>query len=320
MLGRWWWRPKTEGQLWPKDRSIRSFDGTKIRYTILGPASAPVVTMCAGFLCPDTYWKYLVPGLTPTYRVLVWNYRGVGVSDLPRDPGFHALGVRPEELSIEANARDLGVIWEEEGIERTVLVGHSMGTQTTLEAYRRYPERVAALVSLAGPYRSPLRTFYGTDLAARSAPVALPLLHVFPRVTLLLWRALIRSPLAYPAGRHLLRAAGPKARPEDMRGYFAHLSMSDPLIAEKMILGMHAHDGEELLGEIDVPVLVLHGTRDPFTPPRVAKRMAESIPGARLVFIEGGSHTLPIEHPDRILDEMRPLLEEVFTAVGDRVG
>lgn len=315
MLGRWWWRPKTEGQLWPKHRSIRSFDGTCIRYTILGPADGPVVTMCAGFLCPDTYWKYLVPGLTPHYRVLVWNYRGVGVSDLPRKPGFHAVNIAPKALSVDANARDLQVVLDEEGITDTVLVGHSMGFQTALEAYRQFPERIAALVSVAGTYRSPLRTFYGTDLSARTVPFALPLLHTFPRVTLFLWRGLMRSPATYPAARYVLRAAGPKARSGDLTGYFEHLSMSDPLIAAKMIRGMHEHSAEDLLDDIDVPVLICHGTADPFTPPRVAKTMADRIPGAEAVWISDGSHTLPIEHPDEILRSLEPFLERSFTRI-----
>jgi pimeloyl-ACP methyl ester carboxylesterase len=312
MMSRWWWGPKRGGELWTKDRSVRSFDGTTIRYTLLGDVDAPVVSLCAGFLCPDTYWKYLVRGLEDAYRVLVWNYRGVGVSDLPRRPGFHAVRIRDDELSIEVNAKDLRAIWEAEGIERSALIGHSMGTQTTLEAYERYPEQVWALVSIAGAYRSPLRTFYGTDLSARLAPVGLPLLHAFPRVTLLAWRALLRSPLSFPVGRHLLRAVGPGASAEDMAGYFEHLSMSDPLIAAKMIRGMHEHSAEDVLPHVAVPVLVVHGTNDPFTPKRVATAMARTIPDARLAFVDGGSHTLPIEQPDTVLGAVRPFLDDAF--------
>ena len=71
MISRWWWGPKTGGELWAKDRSIRSFDGTNIRYTLLGPQSSPTVVLCAGFLCPDTYWRYIVPALEGEYRLLV---------------------------------------------------------------------------------------------------------------------------------------------------------------------------------------------------------------------------------------------------------
>lgn len=312
MISRWWWGPKSGGEIWPKDRWIRSFDGTKIRYTLLGPMDAPIVVFCAGFLCPDTYWRYLVPALVDEYRVLVWNYRGVGVSELPRWPGFHAYAISDDELGIEANARDLEQILEGEAIERCVLVGHSMGTQVIFEAFRRHPERIAALVSIAGAYETPLRTFYGTDLSGRLAPIALPLLHVLPRVTLLVWRALFHNPLAYPAGR-LVRAIGPGTKPQDMTGYFDHVSMTDPLIAAKMVRGMHSHSAEGLLEKIDVPVLICHGTADPFTPASVAKEMRDRIPDAHLVLLKDGSHTLPIEYPDEIAAELKVLLTETLS-------
>ena len=317
MISRWWWGPKHGGELWPKDRSIRSFDGTTIRYTLLGPqlqgAVAPVVSMCAGFLCPDTYWRYIVPALANDSRVLVWNYRGIGVSDLPRWPGFHALQISPAELGIEANARDLELILDAERIDRTALVGHSMGVQVILESYRRFPERISSLISLAGAYRTPLRTFYGTDLSARVVPFALPLLHTLPRVTLLAWRGLVHNPLTYHAGRHIARAIGPRTKAEDMTGYFDHVSMVDPLIAAKMIRAMHDHSAEDLLEKIDVPVLIVHGTADPFTPLVVAHQMQERIRHARLVVLEGGSHTLPLEYPDEITAELRSFLQPVLS-------
>jgi pimeloyl-ACP methyl ester carboxylesterase len=313
VISRWWWGPKTEGQIWRKDRWVRSYDGTKIRYTLLGDPPAPVVALCAGFLCPDTYWKYLVPVLTERYRVLVWNYRGIGVSDLPRNPGFHAYAIDDSELSIEANARDLSHVLDDAGIEHVALVGHSMGVQVILESFRQFPERVTALVALAGPHRTPLRTFYGTDLTARLAPVALPMLHAFPRVTLLAWRALLRNPLNHVLGQRIARVIGPRAKAEDMTGYFEHLSMTDPLIATKMIRGMHNNTAEDLLAKIDVPVLIVHGTADPFTPLVVAKDMEREIVGAKLVVISGAAHTLPIEYPAEVGAEVTAFLDRTIS-------
>jgi pimeloyl-ACP methyl ester carboxylesterase len=241
----------------------------------------------------------------------VWNYRGIGVSGLPRPPGFHAREIAEDELSVENNAKDLEAILDAEGIERATLVGHSMGCQVVFEAYRRRPPRYAGLICLAGPYRTPLRTFYGTDISARIAPLTLPFVHLLPRVTLFAWRALFSMPMAYPVGVHVLRAIGPTARPEDMQGYFDHLATLDPLIVGKMVRGMHSHDASDVLPSIRVPVLIVHGTRDPFTPLSVAKDMERAIPDATLVQIEGGSHTLPIEYPAEVAGEVRGFLKTV---------
>jgi pimeloyl-ACP methyl ester carboxylesterase len=311
MAFRWWYGPKPAGQIWEKDRSVRSFDSTEIRYTLRGPADARVVVLNAGFVCPDTYWKYLVPALEDDHRVLIWNYRGIGVSGLPRDPGFHARAIDEHELSVENNARDLDVILDAEGIEQAVLIGHSMGCQVSLEAYRRRPPRYAGIVNIAGPYRTPLRTFYGTDISARIAPFTLPWVHLLPRATLVAWRVLFRSPLSYPVGVHVLRAIGPNAKPEDMAGYFEHLSTLDPLIVGKMVRGMHSHDATTLLPEIRVPVLLLHGTADPFTPLKVAQHMERTIPKATLVTYQDGSHTLPIEFPAEVAGDVRTFVKSL---------
>ena len=69
------------------------------------------------------------------------------------------------------------------------------------------------------------------------------------------------------------------------------------------------------MAEIRVPVLIAHGTRDPFTPIAVAREMADRIPDAKLVVFDRGSHTLPIEYPDEIARAMRPFLERAFSAL-----
>ena len=73
------------GTLFPKDRCVVSFDGTHLAYTIKG-SSGPLVALNAGFCCPDNFWRYLAPALARKYRVLIWNYRGMGVSGMPREP------------------------------------------------------------------------------------------------------------------------------------------------------------------------------------------------------------------------------------------
>lgn len=51
------------------------------------------------------------------------------------------------------------------------------------------------------------------------------------------------------------------------------------------------------------------------TPPRLAEEMAASIPGARLEILPDGSHTLPIDAPDRV-----NALVEGFVAEIERIG
>ncbi|HXQ62207.1 MAG TPA: alpha/beta fold hydrolase [Acidimicrobiales bacterium] len=59
------------------------------------------------------------------------------------------------------------------------------------------------------------------------------------------------------------------------------------------------------LGRVQVPTLVLHGDADTLVDPSGGRRTAESIPGARLVILEGMGHDYPPQYWDRIVELVR---------------
>ena len=54
------------------------------------------------------------------------------------------------------------------------------------------------------------------------------------------------------------------------------------------------------LHELTLPTLVVAGDDDPYVPSSTTRRLAQSIPGARLELIPGGGHLLPINRPMRL--------------------
>ena len=76
---------------------------------------------------------------------------------------------------------------------------------------------------------------------------------------------------------------------------------------------MHNHDASDVLRDVKVPVLILQGTADPFTPLDIARVMEREIPDAKLVVFQNGSHTLPIEYPAEIAGEVRTFLAALPT-------
>jgi pimeloyl-ACP methyl ester carboxylesterase len=298
------WRGKTPDEdaldgalLFPRDRRATSFDGTEMAYSIHG-SDGPWVVLVPGLFCPDNFWRYLLPELTARYRVVVWDLRGLGASGTPRPPGYRAGNLSPDDFAIASQARDLAAILDAEGIESAALIGHSMGGQVALEAYRLMRTRVSAIVMLTAPFESPLKTFYGRDFnnLFRAARVAV---GVMPRPPVVLaWRLLF---VLNPAITHQLaqvtRALGPDARLEDMATYYRHMAYLDPLVMLMMAEAMRVHSAADLLPSIEVPTLVIAGALDTFTPPAQAARMHAAVPGAELVTIDGVSHGAVIEKP-----------------------
>lgn len=294
------------GTLFPKDRCVVSFDGTHIAYMIKG-RSGPVVALCAGYCCPDNFWKYLAPALSKKYRVLIWNYRGCGVSGMPREPGYRARNYSVEDFRMDRYAQDLKTILDHEKIDEVILVGHSMGTQVCLETYRIMPNRVRALVSITGPYSSALHTLYNTTIAPRLFPLVRQVLGKIPPAKPI-WRAAFRSPLTHPVAIQL-GALGPMTKVEDMKPYYEHLSDLDPLVMLKMAEAMHEHSAEDLLRKLDVPALIVVGERDNFVPPWLGHVMTSRIPVAELVTVPGGTHGTIIENPRLVNRSVLDFLE-----------
>ncbi len=270
-------------------RDTESFDGTRLSWTSSGSGDVAVI-FANGIVCSDTYWTFLYPYLAKRgHRVIFWDYRAHGRSDMPANPN---------EVSISAHARDLWAVADAAGVKQAVLVGHSMGVQTILEAYRLAPERVAAMVAIAGAFEHPIKTFYGAPFGHYLLPFMELSVMPIPGVTRALWRTLTeQGALMYWTGR-VSQMIGGEASRELMEEYFTHVSTLDPVLVFRMVRAMSDHSARDVLPKVTVPTLVLAGAHDVMTPPSLATKMAELIPDAQVEVHADGAHTLPIDDPD----------------------
>lgn len=67
-------------------------------------------------------------------------------------------------------------------------------------------------------------------------------------------------------------------------------------------------DAEDVARQIDVPTLVVRGERDPVITQAWADRLTELIPDARLRVIDGGTHAVPGQSPERLVEVIRTFL------------
>jgi pimeloyl-ACP methyl ester carboxylesterase len=190
-----------------------------------------------------------------------------------------------------------------------VLVGHSFGTQVALEAFRLRRQGIAALILLCGSFGRVTHTFHGTDLLANMLPDLIDLVGRYPRLARALWsrvpaRAAIR--IASLAGE----IDGRTIRPEDIEPYFKHVAHVDFQMFLRMLRSAGEHSAEDLLPEVDVPVLIVAGDRDTFTPPSIARAMAEALPRCELLMIPGGTHVAPLEHEDLVALRIEKFLRD----------
>jgi pimeloyl-ACP methyl ester carboxylesterase len=303
--------------IFEKDRELGVSDGTPIRYTVRGEGDGPAIVLANGWSCSDAYWVFLVPHLVERgHRVILADTRGHGESGLPRPPGFKGRNITAEDMSVERIALDLIGVARTEGAERAVFVGHSMGVQTILEAYRQAPELVAGLVAVAGPYENPLNTFFGWGFWNHLFPVGRVAVTAIPgALTAAWWRVGNNATFGLKAAQ-AIGAAGPKVTTELLAPYITHLSTRDPVILFKAIDGMRRHSAADLLPDVKVPVLNLVARKDNFTPPAVQEHMHDVLPDSEIIVFEDATHCLPIEEPEAIAEAMDRFLDRLQVSPG----
>ncbi|MBI5548085.1 MAG: alpha/beta hydrolase, partial [Deltaproteobacteria bacterium] len=150
--------------------TLTTADGAELWYAQLGEGDPPLV-MCDGLGCDGFAWKYLTRQLAPRHRVLRWHYRGHGRSGLPDDPSH---------LGIGWAADDLDAIMRAVGMEKAVVLGHSMGVQVLLEFHRRHPERCLGLVPICGAYGNALDTVHDDTNIKLAIPYVRKAAEAFP--------------------------------------------------------------------------------------------------------------------------------------------
>ncbi|MFL6074564.1 MAG: alpha/beta fold hydrolase [Mycobacteriales bacterium] len=220
-------------------------------------------------------------------RVITPDLRGYGSSPLPRGP------VRWTDY-----ARDLAALLDHLGLDGAVLAGLSMGGQIVMEFHRLYPERVRGLV-----------------LASTSAPAdtADGIAHRHATA-----ERLLAEGMAGYAGEVLPRMVAPAtlATRPDVAEHVRAMMLAAPPAGAAAALRARASrpDYVPMLPRIAVPALVVVGREDDFTPVADAELLADRIPAATLVIIDGAAHLPNLEHPDAFNAALARHLTAVLSA------
>jgi pimeloyl-ACP methyl ester carboxylesterase len=205
-----------------------------------------------------------------------------------------------------ANARALLDDLDSRGVRRAVLVGHSYGGGVALSAASLAPERVAAVVLLAGIGPGCVN---GWDRLL-AAPGAGRL------CALVAWRLtpwMARARLA-----RIRRRRGRPLRPDEHVNWqvWGHAGREyRPLwrtfLTEQRALLRELGELESAIPSVQAPVLLLADPEDTQVPIGTARRLVQTLPDARLQLVQGAGHHLPRRAPDVVADAIVTFLATV---------
>ncbi len=258
---------------------IRSGDA-EIWYEQLG--SGPDVVLLHPFPANHEVWMGVAEALAPRYRLLLPDLRGHGQSQPGDGPA-----------TMEKHAGDVLRLCQDAGVRRAVFAGVSIGGYILFEFWRRYRERVSALI------------FCDTRAQADSAEGRAARILAADNVTKGGVDLFIETMIP-----KLLGKSTQANRPDVVTAARRMMSTSTPAGISAVQRGMAERpDSAATLATIDVPSLVVVGEEDTLTPVGDAEFLRSGIRGSRLKVIARAGHYSPLENAEDCTAVMREFLD-----------
>lgn len=209
-----------------------------------------------------------------------------GYTTLVPDLPGHGRSSGAPLASVEAIADWIIALLDSVGLDQAILVGHSLGSLVVIDAALRHAGRVAKAVLITPSLPMPVSEVL-LDAAQHNEPKAAAMINDFSH-----------SPRAQFGGNTVpgmwMMGINQRLMARQKAGVF-HTDLNACHQYLRPIASLAA---------IACPTLILAGSRDRMTSPKIAGQLAATIPGARLQTLNGG-HALMAEQPDAVLDALR---------------
>ena len=265
-------------------------DGVKIQLAIW-EGNGKQILCVHGITANCRFWDCLASALAPHHRVIAMDLRGRGLSDKP-----------PTGYSIEHHCKDILSLINDQGLERPVLMGHSLGAFISLVFAAQYPQKIHHLILVDGGGK--LSETQMAKVFAGIKPSLDRLGQIFPSLEAYLSQ-MKQAPYLQPWNSY-------------METYFRYeiekveggvRSRVHPKHIEEEALNLGKLDSREFYAKVTCPTLILRATKgmlakdDLLLPENVVERMVREIPNAKRVDIKGTNHYSILFRPNKKRDQ-----------------
>ncbi|MBV7504027.1 alpha/beta hydrolase [Bacillus sp. sid0103] len=259
-------------------------NGINLYYEVHGEGEPLLLIM--GLSLNSKSWFRTIPALSEHFKVIIFDNRGTGLSDKPNTP-----------YSIEQMAEDAKCVLDSAGVDSAHVYGISMGGMIAQRLALMYPSRVRSLILGC-------TTSGGANHVQPSAEVSMLMLSRGSSIATPEEMAWATTPILYS-----------QAFIENQRELVAEdiqRRIEIPVLPYAYILQLQAclaHDTSNEIDQIQVPALVIHGDADKLVPYQNGINLAEKIPNAEFLTIQGAGHIYVTEANELVNEKVLDFLK-----------
>jgi non-heme chloroperoxidase len=261
----------------------RLSNGLRVAYVEQGRRDGPALILLHGYTDSHRSFDLLRPHLPEAWRVIAVTARGHGQSDKP-ESGYGAADM----------AGDIKALLDVLGIDRALIVGHSMGASTALRFAADYPARTDGLVLIGAFASFQDKPAVGELAAAVNAFDE----HVDPEFAL----AFQESTFA-------------ELIPQRFLDIIVGESLRCPAFVWRAALqGQLSASIVDAALRCQAPALLIHGAKDAFVPIEDQLKLRDLLPSARIFSMQGVGHAPHWERPAETASLIRAFAGELGDA------
>jgi pimeloyl-ACP methyl ester carboxylesterase/class 3 adenylate cyclase len=267
----------------PQTRYAKAPDGTSIAYQVVGDgpvdlAYATGIWSNVEIMWEDPLWAHFLKRLAKFSRLILFDMRGVGLSDR---------GLEPPVLELQRD--DVGAVLDAAGSREAIVFGGARAATMAMLFAATHPERTKALILYAPVAKTVSTPDFPHGKSAEEQAMFFA-------------RFLVET----GTGKNLELQAPSVAGDERFVEWWARFErlVASPSAYEELARIFTEVDVREVLPSIHVPTLVIHREGDRIVLERQARYVADQIENATYVMLPGEDHLPFVGDGDAILDEV----------------
>lgn len=263
----------------------------------------PILVFNYGLVCSNHHWKFQTEYFDQKdYQILIHDYRGHFQST-----GNHDV----KKITFQQMSQDVHDLCKFLGIDKAIMLGHSMGVNVCLQLAKDFPGLVSGMVLISGTFINVKDIMFDTNLMEFIIPIATAGMEKYPEFMKKIWATSGLNPIV----RELIHSSGFNRQKVSREFIEIYLNRMGQLGAEVFFQLFNEMTRQNITGSLEgmhMPALVMGGHKDNVIPNHLQRSLATLLPNSETYFLKDGSHVPQADYPSEVNERIELFIQQNF--------